>query len=72
MIKEELVKNPRTKLFEVVKKTAVRRGKVPFILRILRTDQEGKTKEVWTEVSQGQITYRSPSFGKAKLKKRLN
>ena len=72
MIKEELVKNPRTKLFEVVKKTAVRRGKVPFILRTLRTDQEGKTKEVWTEVSQGQITYRSPSFGKAKLKKRLN
>ena len=62
MIKEELVKNPRTKLFEVVKKTAVRRGKFPFILRTLRTDQEGKTKEVWTEVSQGQIIYRSPGL----------
>jgi len=69
-IKEEMVRNPRTKLLEKVNKVTVRRGKVPFIKRTLKTEQIGVDREIWTEVSQNQIEYRTPNlnFGKSRIK----
>ena len=64
MVKSDLVKNPRTKMFEVVNRSAVRKGRYPFILRHVRTTQENELKDVWTEVLQSQIKYRTPDFGK--------
>ena len=64
MTKEELEKNPKTQMYEVVKKTTVRKGKYPFILQTLRTEQEGKTKEIWTEVETGKVKYQVTNFGK--------
>lgn len=62
--KQELQKNPRTGLFEVISKISKRRGKYPFILRNVRTEQEGKTKEIWTEVETGKVKYQVTNFGK--------
>ncbi len=68
MVKPELVKNPRTKMFEVVNRVSVKKGRYPFIHRQVRTAQEGELMDVWTEVLQGQIKYRTPDFGKRKKK----
>jgi hypothetical protein len=53
---------------EVVSRTVVKRGKYPFILRKIRTEHEGVTKDIWTPVNEGKIVYRTPDFGKKKLK----
>jgi len=71
MIKSELVKNPKTKMFEVVNRSAVRKGRYPFILRHVRTTQEGELMDVWTEVLQSQIKYRTPEFGRKKNKRKV-
>ena len=56
--KQELQKNPKMGTFEVVNKITVRRGKFPFILRRIRTAQEGKYLDVWSEVQPGQVKYK--------------
>ena len=66
--KRELVKNPRTQMYEVVDKITVRKGKFPFIKRTLRTEQEGVTKEIWEEIQLGKVKYQISQFGK-KMKK---
>ena len=72
MYKKELEKNPKTQMYEVVNKITVRKGRFPFILRKLRTEQEGKFKEVWTEVTPAQVKYKVVNFGKKKIKVKRN
>jgi len=55
--KREMVKNPRTQMFEIVDKISVRKGKFPFIKRTLRTEQEGVIKEIWQEIKPGLVRY---------------
>jgi hypothetical protein len=57
--KSELQKNQRTGQYEVVNKIVEKRGKYPFILRQLKTTSEGKTKDVWVEISPSLVTYSS-------------
>jgi hypothetical protein len=57
----ELVKNPRTGLFEVVNKTSVRHGKIPFILTKLRTNT-GELQDQWVNVDPGQVKFRNKSL----------
>jgi hypothetical protein len=66
--KHELQKNVRTGQYEVVNKMVEKRGKYPFIKRELKTTQEGKVKEIWTEIPQSAVSY-STRFGKKKVKK---
>jgi len=66
--KKEYEKNPRTQMYEVVTKVTVRKGRFPFIKIILRTEQEGKTREVWQEIPPGQVRYQIMSFGRKKNK----
>jgi hypothetical protein len=66
--KHELQKNVRTGQYEVVNKMVEKRGKYPFIKRELQTTQEGKVKEIWTEIPQSAVSY-STRFGKKKFKK---
>ena len=66
--KHELQKNVRTGQYEVVNKMVEKRGKYPFIKRELQTTQEGKVKEIWTEIPQSAVSY-STRFGKKKVKK---
>ena len=44
---------------EVANKIVEKRGKYPFILRQLKTATEGKTKDVWVEISPSLVTYSS-------------
>jgi hypothetical protein len=57
--KSELQKNQRTGQMEVANKIVEKRGKYPFILRQLKTTSEGKTKDVWVEISPSLVTYSS-------------
>jgi len=66
--KEELEKNPKTGMYEVVHKVTVRKGRFPFIKVILRTEQVDKTKEMWQEILPGQVRYQTISFGRKKNK----
>uniref|UniRef100_A0A6C0AZA5 Uncharacterized protein n=1 Tax=viral metagenome TaxID=1070528 RepID=A0A6C0AZA5_9ZZZZ len=57
---------------ELVSKAIVKRGKYPFILRTIRTEREGVTKDIWTPVPEGKLVYRSLEFGKKKLNRKKN
>ena len=50
---------------DFIRQSDVRPGRYPFVRRILPTLQENVTKEVWTEVSPGQVKYQT-KFGKRK------
>jgi hypothetical protein len=67
--KRELEKNPKSQMYELVNKITVRKGKIPFIKILLRTEQEGKLREVWKEVMPGQVKYQITSFGTKKNRK---
>ena len=63
---KEYEKDPKTQEYKVVNKIGVQRGKYPFIKIQLRTENITKAREVWKEVSPGQVKYH---FG---LKKNKN
>jgi hypothetical protein len=44
----------------------MRKGKFPFILQKLRTEQENVFKEIWVEIPPGKVKYQTHGFGKRK------
>ena len=55
-------REPRTSTWIPVKKIVQKRGKYPFILRHIGTNQIGVTQEIWMEVPVGSVRLYNPGY----------
>ena len=55
-------KDPRTRKFVSIKRSIQKRGKYPYILRQIGTNQVGVTQEIWLEVPKGSVLLYTPNY----------